>query len=208
MKISITALIFALTIFTVSDLFSRPGRESQIPNGSKYVCQSCHVSPGGGSRNPFGKDVGETLQNGRVRWDLIFNLDSDGDGRTNGEELLDPDGTWAQGQVNPGNSEDVTHPGVSDQTSVEDITNNIGTNLYPLPANDNLTLEFFSENVGFGTLSVVNLNGNKLFTKSEYTKYGKNDIDLNIQDISLNQGVYFLIFRNEFSIIKKKFIVQ
>src|SRR6056300_1529147 len=123
MKFSITALIVSLTMFSVTELISRPARVTQIPNGQIYACQGCRVSAGGGgARNPFGETVNDNLQNGSVRWDLIFNIDSDGDGKTNGQELLDPDGTWTQGQSNPGNLEDVTHPGVSDATTV-DITN-------------------------------------------------------------------------------------
>jgi hypothetical protein len=50
--------------------------------------------------------------------------DSDGDGRTNGEELLDPAGAWKRGDPNPGDPGIVTRPGSADPppavlTSVE-----------------------------------------------------------------------------------------
>jgi hypothetical protein len=40
--------------------------------------------------------------------------DSDGDGRTNGEELGDPAGAWKRGDPNPGDPGIVTRPGASD----------------------------------------------------------------------------------------------
>jgi len=39
-------------------------------------------------------------------------LDSDGDGRSNGDELLDAAGGWTSGDPDPGNPDQVTHPGV------------------------------------------------------------------------------------------------
>ena len=44
-------------------------------------------------------------------WDeCICQSDSDGDGRTNGEELGDPDCKWKPGSPNP-SSIDLSHPG-------------------------------------------------------------------------------------------------
>ena len=49
--ISFAFLFMALT----SDVFARPARPSQIPNGSVFSCANCHVNPaGGGDRNIFG----------------------------------------------------------------------------------------------------------------------------------------------------------
>jgi hypothetical protein len=208
MKLSITSLIFALTVFAVADLMARPARVNQIPNGQKYSCQGCHFNPGGGgARNPFGETVNDNLENGQVRWDLIFNIDSDGDGRTNGEELLDPDGNWSQGQANPGNLEDVTHPGVSDATTV-DITNNPETSLFPLPAIDKVTLEFNSNYTGVGELSVIDLNGNSVYSISEMTRFGANEMTIDLLDLNLSEGVYFIVFRNKYNVIKRKLIIN
>ncbi len=41
-------------------------------------------------------------------------IDSDGDGRSNGTELLDPTGTWPTRPAHPGDPAQVTQPGVSD----------------------------------------------------------------------------------------------
>ena len=49
--------------------------------------------------------------------DCICRQDSDGDGKTNGEELGDPDSAWTPGQA-PAASANLTHPGsphISDQ---------------------------------------------------------------------------------------------
>ena len=40
----------------------------------------------------------------------LCNLDSDGDGRTNGEELGDPECIWTEGDA-PSTTSDITHPG-------------------------------------------------------------------------------------------------
>lgn len=86
---------------------ARPGRVDQLPLGFVYSCAACHIFPGG-PRTAFGLDAEDTLiDNGgaistwRVDWPALHQLDSDGDGVTNGEELGDPEGTWVQGDPNP-----------------------------------------------------------------------------------------------------------
>ncbi|WAR31784.1 DOPO-like protein, partial [Mya arenaria] len=69
-----------------------------IPNGDSvpHPCNSSRMwegvghenKAGGGARNPFGMDFDA---NGKVWNSTICGMDSDGDGRTNGEELGDPD---------------------------------------------------------------------------------------------------------------------
>ena len=81
-------------------------RVDQIPNGNSYSCGTCHVSSlGGGPRNVFGQQVENNLTQpgsaGDVQWGQIYNLDADGDGYTNGEELGDPNGTWTIGDPDP-----------------------------------------------------------------------------------------------------------
>ena len=53
---------------------------------------------------------------GQKNWANVCRLDSDGDGRTNGEELGDPTCTWVEGMENPDGF--ISHPGVC-----EPITN-------------------------------------------------------------------------------------
>ena len=82
----------------------RPGRVTQVPN-NEFSCGLCHADGGAGPRNAFGQDVESTLTEpgiaGQVQWSEIFNLDSDGDGCTNGQELGDPNGEWSLGDPNP-----------------------------------------------------------------------------------------------------------
>ena len=84
---------------------ARPERADQIPNGR---CVVCHVDPaGGGPRNLFGAEVEDSLEPGPIetadiRWDRVCDLDSDGDGATNGLELGDPNCQWAFLDPDPG----------------------------------------------------------------------------------------------------------
>jgi MYXO-CTERM domain-containing protein len=69
----------------------------QLPN-SAGVCATCHLSPGGGgARNAFGDDARGNKTDGVPDWQKLYNLDSDGDGYSNGVELGDPNGDWAPG---------------------------------------------------------------------------------------------------------------
>lgn len=114
---------------------ARPWRVNQVPNGTVATCLTCHVFPGG-PRNAFGTTI-ETyggrgfLLNGDVQWGTVAiaetpgatpktlaEIDSDGDGRTNGEELLDPSGSWRANQPNPGNPALVRSPAKLDAAVV------------------------------------------------------------------------------------------
>lgn len=106
---------FLITITNFS--WARPFRPGQIPNGNKFSCANCHINPaGGGARNPFGTVVENNyLVNGDVQWQAaLAALDSDGDGRTNGQELQDPNGAWRIGDPAPGDYNKVSNPGVAD----------------------------------------------------------------------------------------------
>lgn len=89
---------------------ARSWRVSQVPNGNTFSCTLCHVrSNGAGPKNAFGDAVGAVV--GRASraefWSAsLAQLDSDGDGFTNGQELGDPDGDGA-----PIPEAQVTHPG-------------------------------------------------------------------------------------------------
>jgi hypothetical protein len=94
------------------DAHARSFRVQQIPNGLAANCANCHVNPaGGGTRTPFGAAVntaiGGTSANVAFWNATLAALDSDGDGVSNGGELLDPDGdgtpTGNVGVTNPGN---------------------------------------------------------------------------------------------------------
>lgn len=98
---------------------ARPFRVEQIPNGPVNGCLTCHQSPGG-PRNAFGHTIEFDprfldMPGGNVLWQpALAAIDSDGDGRSNGAELLDPSGLWTTRPVHPGNPALVTQPGVID----------------------------------------------------------------------------------------------
>jgi len=89
-----------------------------MPNG--YNVRDCNgvivhgvghnLAAGGSSRNNFGYEFHESYTG---VWDeIICRMDSDGDGRTNGEELGDPNCVWTPGQT-PEITEGITHPGLA-----------------------------------------------------------------------------------------------
>jgi len=99
----------------------------RIPNGGhpslggrRRGCLVCHVDPqGDGDRNVFGIDYENAPGGGLFPWPELYDLDSDGDGQTNGVELGDPDGTWLPGQV-PDRTSDLSSPGDPDDISFDE----------------------------------------------------------------------------------------
>ncbi|XP_067662440.1 tyramine beta-hydroxylase-like [Haliotis asinina] len=98
------------------------GYRNRIPNGYNltHPCMTGqlwqgvgHVIPsGGGERNQFGVDF---ANQGRT-WANVCNMDSDGDGMTNGQELGDPECIWTPGAT-PTRTTGLTHPGYCDKSS-------------------------------------------------------------------------------------------
>ncbi len=97
-----------LSVLVCASAQARNFRVDQIPNNN-WVCRSCHVSDGG-SRNGFGADVEQLLNGQDADWSVLYNLDSDNDGFTNGEELGDPMGLWRTGDEQP-IGDVITNPG-------------------------------------------------------------------------------------------------
>jgi len=94
--------------------------QTAIPNGQQvpHPCKPNfiwhgvgHQNPGGGGeRNPFGQDFARLGH----KWSAeLCQLDSDGDGLTNGQELGDPQCVWTTGAL-PQRTDNITHPGVCD----------------------------------------------------------------------------------------------
>ncbi|XP_052220094.1 MOXD1 homolog 2-like isoform X1 [Dreissena polymorpha] len=111
-------LRLAVLALCVTSVHAYPSYRDNIPNGYNVAnpCDSSkkwdgvgHEKPGGaGTRNPFGEDF---KVNNEI-WDAaICRKDSDGDGRTNGEELGDPNCVWRKGSA-PQVTTGITHPGV------------------------------------------------------------------------------------------------
>lgn len=103
---ALLALLLPLSV----DGLARPWRVDQVPNGNRFRCTLCHVLPNvAGPKNAFGDAVGAVVGRGSKAefWSAsLAQLDSDGDGFTNGQELGDPDG---DGEPIP--EAQVTHPG-------------------------------------------------------------------------------------------------
>jgi len=142
-------------VATSTFVMARMFRPAQVPNGTVKSCLTCHVTPGG-DRNAFGREVERNFLStpgsaGNVQWGpALAQLDSDGDGFTNGQELQDPAGTWVIGQADPGNPALVTSPGdpndFPNTTSVEalpGIAAGFGLEKnYPNPFNPSTTIMF------------------------------------------------------------------
>ncbi|MEE3200331.1 MAG: hypothetical protein VX254_09905, partial [Planctomycetota bacterium] len=112
--------VFLGVFCALASVEARGFRVEQIPNGFEIGCTTCHERFGGGPRTPFGRDVNRTLVNGDVDWQAICDLDSDGDGFTNGEELGDPDCGWSEGDPAP--SDDFpSNPGEADSFPAADV---------------------------------------------------------------------------------------
>jgi len=78
-----------------------PSNNDDIPNGAVNSGNTCHLN------NYFKADFAAAGN----QWTLaLCNQDSDSDGWTNGEELLDPNFLWSYGDPDPGDPADVTNP--------------------------------------------------------------------------------------------------
>ena len=112
---TILALVVLFDVQT--PITAYPAYADRIPNG-RYVPNPCvpgqtwggvgHEIPGGtGPLNAFGRDF---LANGKIWSEILCVKDSDGDGKTNGEELGDPLCQWREGvrSFRPSDS----HPGI------------------------------------------------------------------------------------------------
>ncbi|XP_060064280.1 DBH-like monooxygenase protein 1 homolog [Ylistrum balloti] len=109
---------FLVTVLCVSTAWGYRFFQDEIPNGDivPHPCKINHIwrgvghmNPlGGGSINPFGED----FRKAGMKWNKdLCQMDSDGDGKTNGEELGDPDCVWTKGRA-AAVTLGLSHPGV------------------------------------------------------------------------------------------------
>lgn len=167
----LNTILFALFfLISFTFMYSRPWRPDQIPNGQKFSCSNCHINPqGGGPRNKFGQAVEQLVTPGSTHefWSqTLAQLDSDGDGVTNGQELGDPNGTWKAGQPNPGDFNLVTNPGDPNSVPTEVADNNSLMpaayrlyNNYPNPFNPSTNISFEIPQSGNVSLTIFNSLG-------------------------------------------------
>jgi cysteine-rich repeat protein len=91
------ALVVLTTLFAVPQVAHASSSFVRLLP-TPYSCATCHNNAGGGGpRNVFGTTW---VSEGRS-WAAVYDIDSDGDGFTNGQELGDPDGLWVIGQALP-----------------------------------------------------------------------------------------------------------
>jgi hypothetical protein len=95
-----------------------------------------HSAPNKGSSiNDFGRDF---KANGFQWTEALCRGDSDGDGRTNGEELGDPDCMWSEG-MEPMFTVNITHPGIFNE-DFNVVSVNTGGDEVSAPTNETLVL--------------------------------------------------------------------
>ena len=80
------------------------------PQGGVWAGVGHQATASGGPRNVFGIDF---LAQGHVWTQELCRMDSDGDGRSNGVELGDPDCVWTRGDTPRGPA--LSHPGIVDE---------------------------------------------------------------------------------------------
>lgn len=113
LRAQLVALCFVVSSVDASAFSEYTAQLPAAPSG----CQTCHAGNVNEQRNAFGLDVETTLRSdGNVSWAALFNVDSDGDGRTNGAELGDPCGLWSSGETLRGY--DITDPADAEQTNI------------------------------------------------------------------------------------------
>eukprot|EP00122_Pirum_gemmata_P005383 Pgem_evm1s4902 len=116
--------IFLALALTATQTIAYPKKANQLPNsvlikanfpglGHKKITNG--VQSGGGEKNQFGLDFQATNGN----WAALCIMDSDKDGRTNGEELGDPACTWVQGSNSTVLSKTITNPSIQDTNATK-----------------------------------------------------------------------------------------
>jgi hypothetical protein len=83
--------------------------------GQSWPAVGHGASTGSSNKTPFGLDF---LAANKLWTVELCQMDSDGDGMTNGEELGDPNCTWQVGQT-PTRTINISHPGLVTETVVE-----------------------------------------------------------------------------------------
>ncbi len=215
--------IVVLLSTSLTFLVGRSFRVGQVPNGSKFSCNTCHTNGGGTPRNPFGQAVESITGSNNINFwgPQLANLDSDGDGFSNGVELQDPNGEWTPGSAAPGDLAAVTHPGdpndfppVTSVDELAEIPNNyqLGNN-YPNPFNPTTNITFSIPENSNVLMEVYNTLGEKVrtlvnenYSSGSYTTLwnGRDDFGFEV-----NSGVYiYRMVTNNFVDTKRMILMK
>lgn len=112
--VPLSFLLVLLALLTRHIIDASPEFQARLPNGGNVMVDGQpwpavgHGAPmGDATFNPFGV----AFKQAKLQWTVeLCQMDSDGDGMTNGEELGDPDCIWQPGAT-PTRTIDITHPG-------------------------------------------------------------------------------------------------
>ncbi|XP_033732461.1 tyramine beta-hydroxylase-like isoform X2 [Pecten maximus] len=109
---------FLVVVLCVTTVWGYQHFQDEIPNGKSvpHPCKDNHMWKGVGHLNQLGGGVnnqfGSDFENAGKKWTKsLCMMDSDGDGKTNGEELGDPNCVWTKGGT-PAVTIDISHPGI------------------------------------------------------------------------------------------------
>lgn len=205
------ATIVAFTLFA----YALDYRVEEIPNGGVHECNYCHFPEGeGGPLTSFGKQVDRNgITNFRVDWSKLYNLDADGDGFTNGEEMGDPNGEWRIGDPDPDWDGEITKPWDENDfpTSVRFIKVNT-LKVSPNPFDEIVKLEFFLEKNGDILIEVIDLIGNRIdLISHQFQASGPKSFIWDGKDSSenkVNSGIYFIKITSDKSFQTTKIILN
>lgn len=119
-RVALAAAAMALTLMaSAPTAYAYPAYAtagtSRAPNAVTMGCLTCHNNTGGGggcASPPCFNLFGSAFNSNGETWNAaLAALDSDGDGWTNGEELLDPGGAWPDGGADPAPTAQARLPG-------------------------------------------------------------------------------------------------
>ena len=217
-------LLTIVIVIIFANFFCAAARENnvnQLPNGAKFGCLNCHATSSGGALNPFGQAVKKSYYPGhQVNWvPALAKLDSDGDGTTNGQELLDSSGSWKVGFANPGKSDDVTNPGdpSSKPTDVyENNTNKLSgalkiNSIYPNPIVNTCVINYELKKSDFISIALFDFNGNKV--KNLFDGFINSGLQNFVFDIKIlenkyiSNGCYMIVIQSGTNTVLEKIVV-
>jgi dopamine beta-monooxygenase len=125
--VDLMMIMLMIIVLSVSTVHALPQYASRIPNGYSvpnpgpqggvWAGVGHENAAGGGPNNQFGLDF---QQSGHT-WSVeLCMTDSDGDGRSNGIELGDPDCIWYEGSPDGPEFPALSHPGIVDEPLSEE----------------------------------------------------------------------------------------
>jgi hypothetical protein len=216
MKKNIYSFVTIILLLSAIEISGRDFRVSQLPNGSKFSCGNCHTSSfGGGPRNKFGQEVEKLVGSGSQSFwgQAIALLDSDGDGKTNGQELGDPNGAWRPGSANPGVLSGVSNPGDPNSiTSIKEVAGIPSEFLlmqnYPNPFNPETIINYQISSAGNVRLVVFDILGKELtLLVNEIQQPGYYSAKFSSAEAQLPTGIYFYRLETNKAVLTRKMML-